>query len=97
MSTYLIRTPATLPHEKYYNMNEYEKRMSALRNGDTLPPIDDAYDFNADLNAHGSSHKRIAAEKDTFLSKEHLEDLRKVQQERHQVSMESVFIWPAPS
>jgi hypothetical protein len=76
---------ATLPHEKYYNMDAFERRMSALRNGDTLPLADDNYDINADLRAHASSHKRAVADADTFLSREHLEDLRKVQQERHQV------------
>ena len=46
--------PATLPHPKYYNMEQYETRMNMLRNGETLPPTDDGYDPNADLLAHSS-------------------------------------------
>lgn len=66
--------------------------MSALRNGDTLPPVDDGYDPNADLLAHSTKHKKISAEKDTYLSKEHLQDLRKVQQERNQVSPDFLLL-----
>lgn len=60
--------------------------MSSLRNGDTLPPVDDGYDPNADMRAHSSAHKKSAAEKDSYMSKEQLMELRKVQHERSQVS-----------
>ena len=66
-------------------MDIYEKRMNMLRNGDLLPPSD-TYDPNADLAAHASSHKRIVRDTDTYLSKEQLQELRKVQNERNQVS-----------
>ncbi|KAG6878861.1 hypothetical protein C0992_007066 [Termitomyces sp. T32_za158] len=74
---------ATLPHEKYYHMEAYERRMNALRHGEFIPPSDDAYDPDADLKAISGAHKKKkAAEKETYLSKEHLLELRRVQQER---------------
>ncbi|KAK2463056.1 hypothetical protein APHAL10511_004711 [Amanita phalloides] len=73
---------ATLPHEKYYNMTAYEKRMTALKEGAFLPPVDDAYDPQADMKALSSAHKRKPVEQDSFLSKEQLQELRKVQHER---------------
>lgn len=39
---------ATLPHEKFYNIDVYERRMNLIRNGETLP-VNDSYDMNADL------------------------------------------------
>ncbi|KAH9480570.1 hypothetical protein JR316_0007170 [Psilocybe cubensis] len=76
---------ATLPHEKYYNMEAYERRMSALRQGEYLPPTDDIYDFNADLKAVSSSHKKKLTEQESYMSKEQLQELRRVQQERSEV------------
>ena len=76
---------ATLPHEKFYHMEEYERRMAALRAGEYLPPADDAYDPAADMRALASTHKRRPVEQDTFMSKEQLMELRKVQNERIQV------------
>ncbi|KAI0828056.1 hypothetical protein BC628DRAFT_1432401 [Trametes gibbosa] len=73
---------ATLPHEKFYHMEEYERRMAALRAGEYLPPADDSYDPNADLKAHQSTHKRRAVERETYMSKDQLMELRKVQNER---------------
>ncbi|KAJ8516919.1 hypothetical protein ONZ45_g5798 [Pleurotus djamor] len=75
---------ATLPHEKYYNMEAYDRRMVALRSGEFVPPPDDSYDPNADMRALQGAHKRKAVEQDTYLSKEQLQELRKVQQERYQ-------------
>ena len=66
-------------------MEEYERRMSALRAGEYVPPADDAYDPNADLRALESTHKRRAVEHETYMSKEQLMELRKVQSERIQV------------
>jgi hypothetical protein len=34
-------TIATLPHEKFYNMQRYEARMSLLRNGEFVPQGDE--------------------------------------------------------
>jgi len=76
---------ATLPHEKYYHLESYEKRMSLIRSGGTLP-IDDGYDPNKDLEAHSKATKKIVKEEsDTYLNREQLMELRKVQQERTQV------------
>ena len=66
-------------------MEEYERRMAALRAGEYLPPADDAYDPAADMRALASTHKRRPVEQDTFMSKEQLMELRKVQNERIQV------------
>lgn len=76
---------ATLPHEKYYNMEAYERRMAALRQGEYLPPANDSYDFNADVKAVTTQHKKKVAEQDTYMSKEQLMELRRVQQERSEV------------
>ncbi|PPR00463.1 hypothetical protein CVT24_004524 [Panaeolus cyanescens] len=76
---------ATLPHEKYYNMEVYERRMSALRSGEYLPPTDDLYDFNADMKALSSSKKKKPAENETYMSRDQLMELRRVQQERSEV------------
>ncbi|OJT11013.1 hypothetical protein TRAPUB_12467 [Trametes pubescens] len=73
---------ATLPHEKFYHMEEYERRMAALRAGEYLPPASDSYDPTADMRAHQSTHKRRAVERDTYMSKEQLMELRRVQNER---------------
>ena len=63
-----------------------------LRNGETLPPTDDGYDPNADLLAHSSAHKRAPIENETYLSKDQLQELRRVQQERLQVRFQSVLL-----
>lgn len=66
-------------------MEEYERRMTALRQGDYLPPVDDLYDFNADLKAVSNAHKKKTIEQDSYMTKEGLMELRKVQQERNEV------------
>ncbi|KAG5644514.1 hypothetical protein DXG03_008256 [Asterophora parasitica] len=73
---------ATLPHEKYYHMEAYERRMSAMRQGEFIPPADDAYDPMADMKAISGAHKKKVVEHESYLSKEQLQDLRRVQQER---------------
>ncbi|KAG8731052.1 hypothetical protein FRC11_005254, partial [Ceratobasidium sp. 423] len=75
---------ATLPHPKFYNMASYERQMDSLRNGMTADVITDSYDLSADLAAHTSRHKRPTAESETHLSREQLQELRKVQNERAQ-------------
>ena len=76
---------ATLPHEKYYHMEAYERRMSALRSGEFVPPPDDTYDPHADIKAINSAHRKKAVDHDSYLSKEQLMELRKVQHERIEV------------
>ena len=67
-------------------MDVYERRMNALRHGELLPAGDElTYDVNADLKAHSSTHKRKAIERESYLSKEQLMELRKVQNERIEV------------
>lgn len=82
-----LRPSATLPHDKYYNMDIYDRRMALLRNGETLPLSNDSYDPNADFAAHQSAHKRAPTSNDTYMSKEQLAELRRVQNERGQVRL----------
>ena len=62
--------------------------MTALRAGEYLPPTDDlsgsSYDPNADLRAlqSASTSKRKRGEDETFMNREQLMELRKVQAER---------------
>lgn len=77
--------PATLPDEKYYNMESYNRRMAALRQGEFVPPPDDSYDPQADLKAIIGAHKKKVVEHESYLSKEQLMELRKVQHERIEV------------
>ncbi|KAL0072601.1 hypothetical protein AAF712_000364 [Marasmius tenuissimus] len=76
---------ATLPHEKYYNIETYERRMNALRAGEFLPPAEDTYDPDADMKELKNAFKK---KKDTgeesYLSREQLMELRQVQNERIQ-------------
>lgn len=82
----LLLASATLPHEKFYDMAKYERRMDALRQGEFLPPADDTYDPDADMRALAGAHKKKAAEREVYMSREQLEELRRVQNERNQVS-----------
>jgi hypothetical protein len=66
-------------------MDQYEHRMNALRHGEFVPAGEQTYDANADLKAHQSHHKRKAVEKESYLSREQLLELRKVQNERIEV------------
>jgi hypothetical protein len=59
--------------------------MAAMRSGEFVPPPDDGYDPNADLRALQNSQKRKPKEVDTFMSREQLMELRKVQAERVEV------------
>ena len=69
-------------------MDVYERRMNALRHGELLPAGDElTYDANADLKAHSSAHKRKVIEQESYLSKERLMELRKVQNERVEVRL----------
>jgi hypothetical protein len=67
-------------------MAKYETRMDALRQGEYLPPAEDSYDPAADMRALSGAHKKKAPERESYLSREQLEELRKVQTERTQVS-----------
>ncbi|KAJ3555530.1 hypothetical protein NP233_g12189 [Leucocoprinus birnbaumii] len=66
-------------------MAKYERRMDALRQGEYLPPAEDSYDPAADMRALSGAHKKKAPERESYMSREQLEELRKVQNERVQV------------
>lgn len=68
-------------------MEAYERRMAALRSGEYIPPAEDSYDPAQDMKAHQSKHKKVAVEQESYLSKEQLQALRKVQHERIEVRM----------
>lgn len=59
--------------------------MSALRSGEYVPPQDDGYDPEADMKALRGAHKRKPKEVDTYMNREQLMELRKVQAERIEV------------
>lgn len=74
---------ATLPHEKFYNMEAYEARMAAVRSGEFVPPPSDAYDPARDMAAHKSSLRKAPdPDSESYLSREQLMELRKVGNER---------------
>jgi len=66
-------------------MAQYERRMDALRQGEYLPPAEDTYDPAADMLALSGAHKKKVHERESYMSREQLEELRKVQNERVQV------------
>lgn len=69
--------------------------MSALRSGEFVPPPNDSYDPTADLRAlQGSSRekRKTKGESETYMSRDQLMELRKVQAERIEVSPEKVFV-----
>lgn len=59
--------------------------MAALRQGEFVPPPDDSYDPQADMKAIMGAHKRKPVVHDSYLNKEQLMELRKVQNERIEV------------
>lgn len=67
-------------------MEAYERRMTSLRAGEFVPPAEDSYNPEADLRAHSLRHKKAPTEHESYLSKEELMELRKVQSERVEVS-----------
>lgn len=75
-------------------MEAYERRMTAIRAGEYVPPPDDSYDPNVDLRELQSTHKRRAVERETYMSKEQLQELRRVQNERIEVCAPPVFCIP---
>lgn len=66
--------------------------MAAVRSGEFVPPPADGYDPNADLRALQSAHKRKPKEAETYMSREQLMELRKVQAERVEVSLRRVVV-----
>lgn len=66
-------------------MEAYERRMSALRSGEFVPPADLSYDPQADMKAINSAHKKKVVDHESYLSKDQLMELRRVQNERIEV------------
>lgn len=80
---------ATMPSEKYYNLEAHERRMAAIRAGETVEDDLDGYDPLADEKAAKASFKaqRRAEESSRgtpaqWQSREQLEALHRVQTER---------------
>ncbi|KAK4332099.1 LOW QUALITY PROTEIN: Nucleic acid binding protein [Rhodotorula toruloides] len=74
----------TLPNEKYYDIKQYEQRMTAVRMGETVDKSD-SYDFMKDLEAAKSSQRRsAAASSEQLMDRSRLEELRKLQTDRVQ-------------
>jgi len=53
-----------------------------MRQGEYVPPPDDSYDPAADMRAHQSKHKKKEVEHESYLNKDQLMELRRVQHER---------------
>lgn len=66
-------------------MGLYERRMEAMRSGEFVPPANDSYDPRADMKAINNAHKKKPKESDSYMSKEQLQELRRVQNERVEV------------
>ena len=66
--------------------------MTALRSGEFVPPQDDGYDPEADMRVLQSTHKRKHKEADTYMTREQLIELRKVQAERVEVRKSSRLV-----
>ncbi|KAI8447080.1 hypothetical protein BY996DRAFT_4593935 [Phakopsora pachyrhizi] len=78
---------ATLPHEKYYALEKYEARMSAIRSGEMTTAIE-GYDPRADEEALAAQHKRTSnkTEGQVFIARDQLENLRKIERFRVEAS-----------
>lgn len=66
-------------------MEAFERRMAGIRAGEILPPADDSYNAQEDMKALSNAHKKKKTDNSSYLTTEHLMELRKVQNERVQV------------
>ncbi|CAD6915254.1 unnamed protein product [Tilletia controversa] len=102
MSTFIEDyNTATLPSEKYYDLEKYERKMELIRQGETVPD-DSTYDARADEAAAKASYKAAqlkasaaassaaggytAPSATSHLSQQQLEDLARVSRERTQAA-----------
>jgi len=92
---------ATLPHEKYYDMESYERKMDLIKSGALALEDIKGYDPVQDLQSHSKSMKSALAQKErcasclegeaitdtsfSYLSKAQVEELRDIQRQRQQV------------
>jgi len=99
MSTFIEDyNTATLPSEKYYDLERYERRMELIRQGETLPD-DSTYDPRADEAAARASFKAAqlkssagpSASSTSHLNKQQLEELARVSRERTEAAKMKVL------
>ncbi|KAK0532922.1 hypothetical protein OC834_002429 [Tilletia horrida] len=88
---------ATLPSEKYYDLEKFERKMEMIRQGETVPD-DSTYDPRADeaaarasykasqLRASAASNAGGAGASASHLSQQQLEELARVSRERTQAA-----------
>jgi hypothetical protein len=80
---------ATLP-KKYYDLEGHERRMRSIANGETVAAEDDdLYDFRkdeADMKSRYTQSKKPTRGMDEELSQKALMDLRRIENERIQMS-----------
>ncbi|OBZ83393.1 hypothetical protein A0J61_08554, partial [Choanephora cucurbitarum] len=78
---------ATMPHEKFYNLHNWEKRQAALRMGEQPVPMSDTFDFKNDEERLRMQHRqaaRASASRQPMLqlSEEKIKELARVNRER---------------
>ncbi|CAO0800175.1 unnamed protein product [Mucor circinelloides] len=78
---------ATMPHEKFYNLQQWERRQEAIRMGEKPTPTGDFFDFKNDEEKLRMQHRqaaRAAASRQPTLtlSEEQIKELTRVNRER---------------
>lgn len=78
---------ATMPHEKFYNLQQWERRQEAIRMGEKPIPTGDSFDFKNDEEKLRMQHRqaaRAAASRQPTLklSEEQIKELTRVNRER---------------
>ncbi|KAF1806177.1 hypothetical protein FB192DRAFT_1003030 [Mucor lusitanicus] len=78
---------ATMPHEKFYNLQQWERRQEAIRMGEKPIPTGDFFDFKNDEEKLKMQHRqaaRAAASRQPTLklSEEQIKELTRVNRER---------------
>ncbi|KAI8647748.1 hypothetical protein BD408DRAFT_357128, partial [Parasitella parasitica] len=74
---------ATMPHEKFYNLQQWERRQEAIRMGEKPIPTGDFFDFKNDEEKLKLVDKTAASRQPTLkLSEEQIKELTRVNRER---------------
>ncbi|EPB82159.1 hypothetical protein HMPREF1544_11120 [Mucor circinelloides 1006PhL] len=76
-----------MPHEKFYNLQQWERRQEAIRMGEKPTPTGDFFDFKNDEEKLRMQHRqaaRAAASRQPTLtlSEEQIKELTRVNRER---------------
>lgn len=58
---------ATLPHEKYYDMESYERKMNLIKSGAQALEDIKGYDPLQDLQSHSTSMKRVSTQTEGYV------------------------------